>query len=107
MIQHSIGRDAAIATSKTRWWETKTAREIAEFQLHTAELCCPFSVYQRAMSEALGRDVYTHEFGSEGTARMQIELRGDAPPPTLQDIINLIPAEKRVLVATDETDTQD
>lgn len=104
VIQHSIGRDAAIALGKDRWWEGKTAREIAEFQIHTEELCCPFSVYQRAMSEALGREVFTHEFGSEGTARMQVELRGDAPSPSLQDIINLIPEEKRVLVVTDSED---
>jgi len=55
-------RDEAIAKAATKWWESATDREIAEFQLNEDLLCVPFARYHEAVTNALGRPVYTHEF---------------------------------------------
>lgn len=95
-------REQAIELHRSRFWEGMTPRERAEFQLHEKRLCMPFEVFHKAVEESLGRPVWTHEFARLDLLR--VELRGDAPAPTLEQIINLIPAEKRVLVILDEGD---
>ena len=94
--RHSIGKEAAIELSKTEWWKTKTHREIAKFQLFTVELCCPFPVFHKAVEESLGRDVFTHEFALNygGICR---EFIGEEVSPTMQQIIEMIPEEKRII----------
>jgi hypothetical protein len=96
-MMQSIGREAAIAMADTGWWKTKTPREICQFQLFTRELAMDFGAFHEALEKALGRPVFTHELGMnhEGLCR---EFLGEAPAPSLADIINLIPEEKRILV---------
>ena len=77
-----------------------TAREIAEFQLFTEQLCLPFTVFHKALEEALGRPVWTHELGLNVDG-LRAELRGDQGTPTLEDIINLIPEDKRIIIVAD------
>lgn len=96
--RHSMGREAAIALAETKWWEGKTAREICDLQLFTVELVMPFDRFHEAVEECLGRGVYTHEFGLDYDG-IVAEYLGEKSPPTLNEIINLIPAEKRVVVA--------
>lgn len=90
-------KDEAIKLAESGFWETMSSREIATFQLFEDRLCMPFGVFHEAIEKALGRPVYTHEFGfnRDGLKR---ELLGEAPAPTLEDILNLIPADKRVVV---------
>lgn len=100
MKAKSIGRKQAIRLAESGWWKGKSAREIAGFQLFVAELCMPFGEFQRAVEEALGRPVWTHEFGLniEG---IRAEFLGERPAPTLEEIISMIPAEKRIVVVTE------
>jgi len=81
----------------TGWWKDLTPREIVKFQLFEPMLCMPWGEFCTALNNALGRGVMTHELGMnlEG---IQKEFLGEAPPPTLEDIINLIPAAKRIVV---------
>ena len=97
MTRTSIGKPAAIALGKSDWWKTKTAREIAGFQLFTEELCCPFDVFHKSVEESLERSVWTHEFGLnyEGICK---EFLGESEPPTMQEIFEMIPEEKRLIV---------
>ena len=97
MTRVSIGKDAAIALAATRWWEGLDARAIAERQLFTEELCCPFPVFHEAVESSLGRPVYTHEFALDyaGICR---EFLGEKQPPTIDEIIELIPEDKRLFV---------
>lgn len=95
--QQSIGKPAAIALCDSKWWVDKTPREIAEFQLFTSELSCPFSVFHEAIESALGRGVQTLEFGLNVNGLMD-ELMGDGPAPTMEDILEMIPEDKRVIV---------
>lgn len=93
----SIDKESAIALSESKWWLGKTSREIAGFQLHVNELCCPFDVFHEAIEKSLGRPVWTHEFGLnyEGIVR---EFQGEIPAPSIDEIINLIPEEKRIII---------
>ena len=91
----SVGREAAQALAEMKWWEGKTDREIAEFQMMTNELCIPFARFHEAMEKALNRPIFTHEFAFPG---LRDELFGDKPAPTFQEILDLIPEDKRIVV---------
>lgn len=93
----SIGAKAAIALADSNFWEGKTAREIAGFQLFTDELAMDFGLFHKSLEESLGRSVFTHEMGLnyDGLVR---EFLGEIPAPTFEEILNLIPEDKRILV---------
>ena len=95
--------EAALAMEKTHWWETASAREIAMFQMFEGRLVCPFDVFQQAVEDTLKRPVWTHEFGMN-VEGLKKELLGTGPAPTFEDIMNLIPTEKRILYCVEETD---
>ena len=99
--QQSIGKQKAIELAESNWWELCTDHEIAEFQLFTVELCMPFSRFHEAMEKALGRPVWTHEFGMNYDG-LVAEFLGDRTPPTMQEIIELIPADKRIVIVNDK-----
>lgn len=95
--QYSMGKEDAINLSKSNWWKSKSNREIAQFQLFTKELCCPFRIFHEAIEESLGRPVFVHEFGLNLDGIIQ-EFMGKSDAPTLKEIIELIPEGKRVLI---------
>ena len=90
-------KEQAIALANSNFWENMTHREIAEFQMTEPKLCMPFSVFHEALEKTLGRPVYTHELGLniEG---IRGELFNGKESPTIDEIINLIPEDKRVIV---------
>ena len=90
-------KEQAKALYKSRFWEPMTARERAEFQLYEDHLCMPWDVFHAAIEEVLGRGVQTIEFGLARDA-LKAELTGDRAPPTLDDILALIPVDKRVIL---------
>ena len=91
-LQKSVGRARASALFESGWWLTRSAREIAKFQLFTVELCVPFAVFHRALEDTLGRPVWLHEFGfnAEGLAQ---EFLGERDAPTQEEIFALVPAD--------------
>lgn len=95
--RQSIGKDAAIALGKTNWWENKSAKDVARFQLLTDELSMPFEIFHEKLEEALGRPVWTHEIAMnfDGLAD---ELLDGKPAPSMQEILDLIPEEKRIVI---------
>jgi hypothetical protein len=88
----------AVALAESEFWKLMDFRARAEFQLHQECLCMPFDVFHEAVEKALGRPVWTHEFAAPD--RLKAELRGDSPPPTMQQILDLIPAEKRIVLVS-------
>lgn len=96
--QKSIGRDAAIALADSKWWVGKSARDVVRVQLFTAECCMDFGVFQGLLEEVLGRPVFTHELGMNFDGVVQ-EFLGERDAPTLDEIVNLIPESKRILVS--------
>lgn len=94
-----LSQEEAIALAESEFWKEMSDREIAEFQMFQDKLCVPFNVFHKAIEKALGRPVYTHEFGLNWEG-LQKELRGEKPAPTFEEIVNLIPEEKRVIIIT-------
>lgn len=95
--KQSIGRTTAISLFKSKWWIGRDCLDIALRQLFTAELACPFEVFHEAVEKALGRGVWTHEFALnyDGICR---EIVGKQKPPTMQEIVEMVPVEKRIVV---------
>jgi len=91
-----LTKEQAIAFAENKLYEGMTARQIAEFQMEQDLLCMPFDVFHKAMEETLGRPVFTHEFAFRDSLRK--ELLGEKPSPTFEEIINLIPEQKRVII---------
>ena len=91
-----LTEEQAIAFAENKLYEGMTSRQIAEFQLQQRLLCMPFGVFHEAVEKALGRPVWTHEFAfSDGMLK---ELLGEKQAPSMEDISNLIPAEKRIII---------
>ncbi|MBA7495387.1 hypothetical protein ES702_05969 [subsurface metagenome] len=86
----------ALKLYEAKFWEKLTYRERAEFQLFTNRLCMPFHIFHKALEETLGRGVYTHEFAYSG--HLKQEFLGKRQPPTLDEILNLIPKDKRIII---------
>jgi hypothetical protein len=92
-----MNKEQAIKLYESKFWEKMSYRDKATFQLFEEKLCMPFDVFHEAMERTLNRPIWTHEFGLnyEGLKK---ELLGESLPPTLEEIINLIPEEKRIIV---------
>jgi len=89
--------EEAIKLAKSGWWKNKSSEDIVKFQLFEKKLCMDFSAFHKALEDVLKRPVYTHELGMnyEGLCR---EFLGEKEKPTPQEIIDLIPEVKRVIV---------
>lgn len=97
--QNSIGKEAAIKLGGSNWWHGLSAREIASFQLFTTEMCLPFGEFHKALEESLARPAWTHELGMNFDG-IVAEFLGEKDAPTMEEILNLIPEEKRIVLAT-------
>jgi len=92
----SIGSEAAIALAESGFWETLNYRERAEFQMVVRELSMPFEAFHEALEKALDRPVWTHELGLNFDGIWDELFHGKAAP-SMQEIIDLIPEDKRIL----------
>ena len=93
-----LTKEQAIEFAKNEAWKEMNFRERSEFQILQEKLCMPFDVFHEAVEKTLARPVYTHEFGSIGRNGLMAELFERKEPPTLQEIMEMIPAEKRIIV---------
>lgn len=93
-----LTKEQAIELAKSKAWKEMTFRQRAEFQMLQRLLCMPFDVFHEAVEKTLGRPVYTHEFGLNQDGLMA-ELFEGKEPPTLQEIMEMIPAEKRIIIS--------
>ena len=89
--------EQAIVFGESEAWKDMSLEDIAKFQMSQDCLCMPFDVFHNAIEKTLGRPVFTHEFGMNREGLMR-ELFDGAPKPSFEDIMNLIPEEKRVIV---------
>ncbi len=94
-----LTKEQAIKFSKKEAWKEMNFRQRAEFQMLQKLLCMPFDVFHEAVEKTLGRPVYTHEFGSIGHKGLMAEIFEGKESPTLQDIIEMIPAAKRIIIS--------
>lgn len=91
-----LTKEQAIAFAESEVYESWTPRQIVDFQLFQKRLCMPFDVFHGAIEKVLNRPVYTHEFAFIDNIRK--EYLGDKPAPTLEEIVELIPKEKRMVI---------
>ena len=101
-----LSEEEAINIAKSGVWKTWTKEKIAWFQIHQDRLCVPFDVFQGAVEHVLGRPVFTHEFSSLNHDGLIDEMEGKISKPTLDDIVNLIPKDKRILIFTDKKEDE-
>lgn len=97
-----LTKDQAIMIAESGIWKDWTDREKAEFQLYTRLLCMPFDVFHKAVEKTLGRPVYTHEFASSVAENLREELRGERPAPSMEEILNLIPKDKLIVLKVEK-----
>ena len=90
--------EQAIAFHDSNAWKTWDAKTRALFQMEQDCLCMPFDEFHKAVEEALGRPVWTHEFGLNREGLLA-ELQGKATAPSFADILALLPAERTVVVS--------
>lgn len=89
----------AIKFAESKIWESWNDEEIVRFQLFQELLCMDFSRFHEAMEKVLNRPIFTHEFAFE--ENLMEEYLGIRQKPTFEEIINLIPEEKRIFIIKD------
>lgn len=92
-----LTKEQAINLYDSGEWKDWTYEEIARFQLFQDRLCMPFAIFHEAIEKTLGRPVCTHEFGMNRSG-LEAELIGENDPPTFEEIINMIPEEKLIII---------
>ena len=97
VIKSQFTKKQAIEFHDSKIWEAWDDEKIVRFQLFEAKLCIPFNRFHEAIEKVLGRPVYTHEFGLNYDGIVE-EYLGEKDAPTLEEIINMIPEEKRIVI---------
>jgi len=92
-----LTKEQAIGFADSGLYKCMSYREIAEFQIQQECLCMPFDVFHEAIEKTVGRSVYTHEFGLNIDG-IKSELFDGAEPLTFEEVVNLIPEEKRIIM---------
>lgn len=92
-----LTKEQALAFAEKELYKDMTDRQRAEFQMEQEKLCMPFEVFHASLEKALGRGVYTHEFGLNWDG-LKKELYGEKPAPTMEEILALIPKDKQVYI---------
>ena len=91
-----LTKEQAIKMCESEIWRDMSLEEIAKFQLFQKRLCVPFDKFHEAIEKLLGRSVWTHEFAF--FEDLEKEYLGKKEKPTFEEIINLIPKEKRIIL---------
>lgn len=91
-----LTKEEAIKLHDSKSWETWTPEQVVRFQLFQKKLCIPFDKFHEAIEKVLNRPVWTHEFAFRD--EIVKEYLGEKETPSFDDIINLIPEEKRLII---------
>lgn len=100
-MMRQMTRDEAIRVGTLEIWKRWPIQMQAKIQLEQDLLFMPFGDFHHAIEVALGRPVFTHEFGLNRGGLM-VELAGNTVAPTFAEIIEMIPEKKRIIVMIDE-----
>ena len=93
-------KEQSIAFAESGVWKEWTDEQIVRLQLFQDKLCVPFSRFHEAIEKVLGRGVWTHEFAWRD--ELIKEYLGTKSAPTFDEILNLIPEEKRIVIIASE-----
>lgn len=95
-----LTKEEAIAFAESGVWKEWTNEQIVRFQLFQDKMCMPFSRFHEAIEDVLGMSIWTHEFAF--IDEIKKEYLGVKAAPTFEEIINLIPEEKRLIIGIQE-----
>jgi len=73
---------------------------VAELKSIGGPIEVPFDLMHGRIEALVGRPVFRHEMGTTGWPNLLREARWDGDRASLEEIIELIPAEKRVVIET-------
>jgi hypothetical protein len=76
-------------------WQAWDAKTRAIFQLQQERMCMPFKVFRESIEESLGRKIIPYELLSASDSLLR-ELQGLADPPSLEDVLALVPPHHKV-----------
>ena len=93
----SLTRQQATALYESSFWESLAYVERARFQLSEDRLCMPFDVFLDAVERSLGRAVTVGEFLDSKS--LLSEITGERRPLGIDELLELVPEKKRVLLA--------
>jgi hypothetical protein len=101
MMASNLTKEAAIKIAKSEIWKEWSFVERAKFQMLEERLCMPFGIFHEAVEKTLNRPVFTHEFALNRDGILDEMFDGKAPP-SLKQIIEMIPEEKRIVLCIDK-----
>ena len=93
-----FNKEEAISIYESKIWEQWSPEDIVAIQLFQNRLLVPFDKFHEAIEKVLDRPVWTHEFADQN--RMIEEYLGIRNKPTFEEILNLIPEDKLILIQT-------
>lgn len=93
-----LSQKQAIAFYDSGEWKNWNDEQIVRFQLFQDRLCVEWSRFHEAVGKVLDRPVFTHEFASSNRNNIVEEYLGVREAPSLEDVMNLIPKEKRLVI---------
>ena len=94
MHRKQLTKEDALDLYNSNEWKEWSSEKIVDFQLSQEILCMPFKVFHKAVEDVLNRPVWTHEFAfREKLIEEYFEIK---EKPTLSEIFNLIPKEKKI-----------
>jgi hypothetical protein len=96
-VRKDMTKEQAINLYNSEFYKELTDYEKVKFQLFEKRLCMPFSIFHEAIEKVLGRFVYPHELDLNYESIVK-EFLGECEKPSIEDIINLIPEDKRIIV---------
>ena len=96
--QRELTKEEVIKLYDSEFWKEMNAENIALFQLTHERMCMPLDVFKDAVQESLGRPVWTHEYASSNVQSLINELLGKKKRPTFEEIMDLIPESKRIII---------
>ncbi len=96
---YQLTREEALEFAKSDRWKTWTDEQVTMFQLWQDRLCMSFDRFHEAVEHVLGRPVYTHEFAWPD--KLRLEVMHIRKAPSFEEIINLLPKDKLVIVVHD------
>ena len=96
----------AVAIAESGEWREWPDRELVGFQLFQDRLCMDFSYFHEKLEQVLGRPVFTHEMGLNRDGLIA-EYLGEKKPPTLQEIMDMLPKGKVIGIIRDAPEEEE
>ena len=92
-----LSKKEAVAFAENEAWKEWDHEQVVRFQLFQKKLCVDFGRFHEALENVLGRPVWTHELGMNYQGIVE-EYLGMREKPSFEDILEMIPEEKRIII---------